>query len=236
MQRRNLILQSLLLALSLITISSEIWNFPYPSPLVRPLLAPQQRWPEAQIKEWVERDTYQPGFVTFFMRDPDRNVPGGQNLVSPADGILVEIAHVADTLYFIVGLSFWDVHVVRSPVAGKVIDIQEQGFSIFRDHSESTDQVFLLGKAGPVQKIVSISTPAGEYRVRLITSWWASRIKVSARIGQNIGKGERIGRILLGSSVVVDAPASTAFIPKVGSRMVGGETIIAGLSANGAQR
>jgi len=236
MRRGPLLLQCLILALSAAILVSEAWNFPYPSPLVRPILSPRQRWPEAQIKEWVERGTYEPGFVAFFMRDPDRNIPPGDNLVSPADGVIKEVVRVADTLYFVVGLSFWDVHVVRSPLSGTVSDIEEQGLTIFRDRSESADQVYLKGKAGPVQKIVSISSPAGEFKVRLITSWWASRIKVSVRIGQHIDKGQRIGRILLGSTVVVDAPVTTSFIPEVKSRVVAGETVIANLPPGGVTK
>jgi phosphatidylserine decarboxylase len=211
-------------------LACQLWNFPYPSPLARPFLAPEQKWPEEQIKGWVESGTFDPGFVRFFMRDPERQVPQGDNLVAPSDGVVKEIVQTADASYFVIGLSFWDVHVVRSPVAGVVTNVEEEGFSIFRDRSESADLVFLKGRAGPVQKIVTIESSGRSYRVRLITSWWASRIKLSAAVGQPIRKGERLGRILLGSTVVLDAPRTMTFRPAQRSRVVGGETIIATLN------
>jgi phosphatidylserine decarboxylase len=227
MQPVTLILQSLLLLVSTAALACQLWNFPYPSPLTSPFLAPEQRWSEAQIKGWVESGTFDPGFVRFFMRDPERLVPPGDNLVAPSDGVVKEIVRTADAAYFVIGLSFWDVHVVRSPVAGVVTNVEEEGLSIFRDRSESAQLVFLKGKAGPVQKIVTIAVGEGSYKVRLITSWWASRIKVSAAVGQPIRKGERLGRILLGSTVVLDAPTGMRFDPPEGSRVVGGETVIA---------
>lgn len=229
MKNNTLALQCLLLVLSFLVIFLQLWSFPYPSPLVKPLLAPKERWPEDQIKAWVESGTFDPGFVRYFMRDPERTVPPGDNLVAPADGIVKEIVRTSDVVYFVIGLSFWDVHVVRSPVAGIVTDIEQEGLSVFRDRSESASLAFLEGKAGPVQAIVTIAAGGHSYKVRLITSWWASRLKVSARIGQEIAKGERLGRILLGSTVVLDAPADTAFSAEVGSRMVAGESVIATL-------
>lgn len=227
MQSPAFLLQLAILTASLFAIALQAWNFPYPSPLVQPLLEPRQRWPEDQVKAWVESGVYDPGFVRFFMRDPERTVPAGDNLVSPADGVVKEIAEFGDKKYFVVGLSFWDVHVVRTPVAGTVTSVDEEGEAIFRDVSETSQLAYIREKASPVQKTVTVRSDDGSsYKVRLITSWWASRIKVSARIGQRLTKGQRIGRILLGSSVVIDAPAAAAFQTPVGSRVVAGETII----------
>ena len=216
-----------ILLISASVVMLQIWSFPYPSPFASPFLEPKQRWPEQQIKDWVEGGVFEPAFMAYFMRDPERQVPPGDNLVSPADGIVKEIAETDAAKYFVVGLSFWDVHVVRVPVGGTVTNVVEEGEVIFRDISETKDLAFLREKASPVQKIVTVKTDDGvEYKIHLITSWWASRIKVSARIGQKLKKGDRIGRILLGSSVVLSAPKSRVFTPSVGSRVVGGETVI----------
>ena len=224
-----LIVQLAILAGALAVVALQLWSFPYPSPLAQPFLTPKQRWPEQQIKDWVERGDFSPAFVTYFMRDPERAVPPGDNIVSPADGVVKEIVPTPDKTYFVVGLSFWDVHVVRTAVAGTVTAIVEDGATDFRDLSETENLVFLKEKDGPVQKIVAIHADDGhEYKIRLITSWWASRIKISARVGQKLNKGDRIGRILLGSSVVLDAPPSITFAVPVGTRVVGGETVIYG--------
>ena len=112
-----LVLQACILVSSFTVVALEIWNFPYPSQFARPFLGPKQRWPEQQVKDWVESGVFEPAFVQFFMRDPERIVPPGNNLVSPADGVVKEIAESATKKYFVIGLSFWDVHVVRTPVA-----------------------------------------------------------------------------------------------------------------------
>ena len=222
-----LILQVAILAASVAVVTCQVWSFPYPSPFAHPFLTPKERWPEDQIKGWVESGVFEPAFVQYFQRDPERTIPPGNNLVAPADGVVKGIVETPEKKYYIVGLSFWDVHVVRTPVEGVVKSVDEEGEVVFRDKSETEGLAFLKEKASPVQKTVTIQTDAGEeYKVRLITSWWASRLKVSARIGQRVGKGDRIGRILLGSSVVIDAPPSEAFLTKVGERVVAGETVI----------
>ena len=98
--------------------------------------------------------------------------------VSPADGVIKDIITRDGIAYFIVGLSFWDVHVVRTPVAGVVKSIEQEGFTFFRNSSETEKEVYLQGKTGPVQQIVTLATDYGEVKVRLITSYWASRLKV----------------------------------------------------------
>jgi phosphatidylserine decarboxylase len=67
-------------------------------------------------------------FVAFFFRDPEREVPEDERLVvSPADGLVVVVKPVelADgnmgTLVSIF-LSIFDVHVNRSPLAGRIVE------------------------------------------------------------------------------------------------------------------
>jgi phosphatidylserine decarboxylase len=175
---------------------------------------------------WVKSQNYDKSFIEFFYRDPDRVVPPGDNMVSPADGRLKRISKANGKTYFIVGLSLWDVHVVRTPVAGTVKSVEDEGFTIYKDESETKDNVFLLGKDAPVQKIVTLDTKYGEVKVRLITSYAASRLRSWAIPGAKIAKGARIGRMLLGSSVVVEMNGDVNFMGTPGQRLVGGETLI----------
>jgi phosphatidylserine decarboxylase len=122
-------------------------------------------------------------------------------------------------------LSFWDVHVVRAPVAGVVKNIEREGLTIYRE-SETENQAYLDGKDGPVQEIVTIASDHGDIKVRLITSYFASRLKVSVHVGDRLKKGARIGRILLGSSVVVEFPGEVQLSVRPGAVVVGGETVI----------
>jgi len=223
-----LIGQLLLLAAALIALGEFAVNFPYPSPLIKPLLPPHLRWPTGQVMGWIETQTIDPAFQRFFYRDPDRVVPGGASLVAPADGLVQKSEFRGGVTYLVIGLSFWDVHVVRTPVAGIVKSVATDGeyYARFPTKAEADASFFLRGKAAPVQQIVTLQTTMGEVRVRLITSYWASRIKVWAHPGQHLEKGQRIGRILLGSTVVGEFPGRIDFAVKPMQHVAGGETVI----------
>jgi len=221
-----LILQIGILAFCLVAVGQLVVNFPFPSPLVKPLLPPKLRWPATQITQWAEAQNFDPSFFHFFMRDPERVVPPGDNLVSASDGVVKEIIYRNNITYLVIGLSFWDVHVVRAPVTGVVKSVDQEGVSFYRDASESKNQVYLRGKDSPVQQIVTLDTKFGILKVRLITSYIASRLKVWVFVGEPLQKGQRIGRILLGSTVVVELPGRVHLAVKPSQRIVAGETII----------
>jgi phosphatidylserine decarboxylase len=225
--KKILLIQVLLIVTSIFAVTEWASQFPFPSPLVKPFLPPHQRWPTEQVKAWIESGNYDKSFLAYFARDPNRTIPPGNNAVSPADGVIKDIVRQDGTTYFVVGLSFWDVHVVRTPVAGIIRRVESKGLTFFRDSSETADQVYLRGKAGPVQQVLTLDTAFGEVKLRLITSYWASRLKVWVHQGDHLQKGQRVGRILLGSSVVVDFPRNVTFSVRKGQRVVAGETIIA---------
>ncbi len=230
-----LLFQIVLLVVCFFAVGEWAVNFPYPSPVIKPLLSPKLRWPTNQVIEWVETQSFDPAFKKFFYRDPERTVPAGPDLVAAADG-LVQLISFRDGISFIViGLSFWDVHVVRTPISGVVTDVESDGTYYAKNPTRADRDVsfFVRGKAAPVQQIVTLQTSIGILKVRLITSYWASRIKVWVHPGQHLDKGQRIGRMLLGSTVVVELPGKTNFAVTPMQRVTAGETII---SRNGSSR
>ncbi len=226
--RSVLIFQLVLIATSIFAVTEWGSNFPYPSPLIKPFLSPKLRWPTEEVMEWIETQNVDPAFKKFFYRDPERHVPSGPNLVAAADGIVQAIAFRDGITFLVIGLSFWDVHVVRAPIAGTVGSIEDEGvfYQRYPTHEERDADFFLRGKAAPVQQVVTLKTRIGEVKVRLVTSYWASRIKVWAYPGQQLKKGQRIGRMLLGSTVVVEFPGKLALEAKKDQHVVAGETII----------
>lgn len=220
-----LVLQSLILCLMVAAITLWAIYFPYPSPLVRRWLPPRKRWPEMQIRRWLKSGRFQRAFLSHFYSDPERIAPPGSSLLAPADG-LVTSADVRDGVrYLVIALSFWDMHVQRSPVSGKVIGEQAHGDD-FMD-GEGREFAFLREKTCPVQKRLVIATDGGEVAVRLITSIAARRIETWVREGQMVERGQRIGRILLGSTVVLELPAATKLLVGKGDRVWAGETAVA---------
>ncbi|MGH8282652.1 MAG: phosphatidylserine decarboxylase [Gammaproteobacteria bacterium] len=220
-----LILQFVILCL--VATAIVLWglHFPYPSPLIRHWLPIRKRWPEAQIRDWLKTGRFQRSFLGYFYRDPERVPPPGSSMLAPADG-LVTSAEVRDEVrYLVIALSFWDMHVQRSPVSGRVVKVESRGDD-FMD-GEGREFAFLRDKPCPVQKRVVISSDAGKIAVRLITSLAARRIETWVGEGEGIVRGQRIGRILLGSTVVLELPAAMTLMVQIGERVWAGETAVA---------
>lgn len=226
---RILVAQIGIVVLCLWSIVELLANFPYPAPLIRPFLPPTLRWPSQQIEGWVNTQDFPSSFLQYFGRDPERTIPAGANLVAPADGVIGDILHQGGFTYLVVKMSFWDVHVVRAPTAGTVTDIEEEGVRLVRN-AETEEQkaadIYEQGKDAPVQKIITFKTNNGDLKVRMISSYWASRLKIWVYRGQQVKKGERIGRIVLGSTTVLQMPGNVRFSVKPGQHVAGGESIV----------
>ena len=220
-----LILQVLILCL--VAAALALWglHFPYPSPLIRRWLPPRKRWPEAQIRAGLKTGKFQRTFLSHFYSDPERTPPSGTSVIAAADGLVTSADARGGIRYLVIALSFWDMHVQRSPVSGKVVSVTSHGDD-FMD-GEGRDFVFLREKTCPVQKRVVILSDLGQVAVRLITSVAARRIEVWVQEGDRIERGQRIGRILLGSTVVVELPESVGLFVRPGERVWAGETAVA---------
>lgn len=210
-----------------LVVAIVLWAlyFPYPSPLIRRWLPPRKRWPERQIRGWLQRGGFQRAFLRHFYRDPERIAPPGNGLLAPADGVVTSMDVRSGVRYVVIALSFWDMHVQRSPLSGKVLSVTAHGDD-FMD-GEGREFVFLREKTCPVQQRLAVSTAAGQIAVRLITSVAARRIETWVREGEEIVRGQRIGRILLGSTVVLELPATANLLVNVGDRVWAGQTVVA---------
>jgi phosphatidylserine decarboxylase len=216
-----------ILILCLLAAAVVLWAlyFPYPSPLVRRWLAPRKRWPEMQILGWLKSGRYKRAFLGHFYSDPERVAPPGSSLVAPADGLVTSAEVQGGIRYLVIALSFWDMHVQRSPLSGTVLSVESHGDD-FMD-GEGREFAFLREKSCPVQKRVVVATESGQVAVRLITSIAARRIETWVREGEKIERGQRIGRILLGSTVVLELPAATKLLVRTGHRVWAGQTLVA---------
>ncbi|MDE2270369.1 MAG: phosphatidylserine decarboxylase, partial [Xanthomonadaceae bacterium] len=189
------------------------------------LLPPRKRWPEAQIRGWLADGRFQTAFLRHFYRDPERVPPNGNSVLAPADGLITSADMHDGVLYLVIALSFWDMHVQRSPLSGRVVTVDAHGTD-FMD-GEGRDFAFLREKPCPVQKRFVVATDTSEVAVRLITSVAARRIETWVREGEWVERGQRIGRILLGSTVVLELPSNVNLLVRVGERVRAGETPIA---------
>ena len=175
---------------------------------------------------WVEQGQFDRDFARYFARDPDRKIPPNATVVSPADGIIQNIRFVDGVTYLVVGLSFWDVHVVRTPVAGtiKSIDMEGSYVSKLTTQKRYMEENFLRGKEAPVEVVLTLGTDRGDVRIRMITSYWSSRLKVWVHPGEKLNIGDRVGRIVLGSTVVTEYPGNLLFDVKLGEHVNAGSS------------
>ncbi|MES1925708.1 phosphatidylserine decarboxylase [Salinisphaera sp. T31B1] len=221
-----LVLTFQLAVIVLLALAVVLWavNFPHPSPLARPLLRGKRRWPENQIRSWLASGDFHPGYLRYFYRDPERVAPHGDGLLAPADGLVTGHDCLDGVRYIVIALSFWDMHVQRSPIDGRVRSVVSLGDT--HTDGEGRDFAFLRAKICPVQTRIVIDSDIGTVAVRLITSVAARRIEAWVEPGQTIRRGQRIGRILLGSTVVLEVPDAYQCTPALRTHVRAGQTVL----------
>jgi len=167
--------------------------------------------------------------IAAFFRDPERTIPTGEGLiVSPADGRVVSIADIKDDPKFAeaaarvsIFLSPLDVHINRSPITGKVDEVNYQRGKFFAAYKEAAsahneqNALKLLDEQGRALPVVQI---AGVVARRIIC-------RVSR--GDKLKRGERFGLIMFGSRTDAYLPRGCRIEVTEGQRVKGGETIIA---------
>jgi phosphatidylserine decarboxylase len=160
-------------------------------------------------------------FCLFFFRDPDRDVPDGAVAVSPADGKVVAIRQEAPTLNRIsVFLNIFDVHVNRSPVAGRIKDVfYKKGRFLVASREEASTQ--------NEQNLVVIDAGGSEVAFRQIAGLIARRVVFSKKPGESVEKGERVGLIKFGSRVDVLLGPEWDIQVRPGMRVRAGSSILA---------
>ena len=220
-----LLIQALILVGLTAIIVMWAVRFPYPTPWLRALLPARKRWPEREIRDWLQNGRFHPTFLKFFNRDPERVLPPEPGLVAPADGLVTSAETRNGIRYLVIALSFWDMHVQRSPAAGKIVAIEPSGDEYM--DGEGRNFSFLREKHCPVQTRVVIDTAShGRLAVRLITSLAARRIEIWPGEDDTIARGQRLGRILLGSTVVLEIPERFSVCVQKGQRVWAGETLV----------
>lgn len=164
-------------------------------------------------------------FLKWFDRDPDRQIPSDPGLIlSPADGVVQYVNIVEGKQHVVIEMRYTDVHVQRIPMDGKVIEIEGGGEKLLEGVSPYK---YTTEKMLPYQKRTSFNTEIGEIAVRQITSLFASRIEVFVKVGEKVKRGQRLGRVLAGSTVVLEIPLNIKVLVSKNQDVIGGETIIA---------
>ena len=170
-------------------------------------------------------------FTTWFFRNPYRQIPVGEGLIiSPADGQVVGIEEEFEPRYLkehsrriSIFLNIFDVHINRMPCAGTIADIAYQpGIFLPANRPEATirnEQNALMIETNDHQKVLCVQI-AGLIARRIVC--WVSP-------ADTVRSGERFGLIRFGSRVDVFLPMDSHIQVSKGTRVKGGETILATL-------
>jgi len=163
--------------------------------------------------------------VLNFFRDPERTIPSDPSaIVSPADGRVVEIVeetHAGRPVRRIsIFMSPLDVHVNRSPAAGELTGIayQKGRFLVASGPRASIENE---------QNVFTVETDAGPIVVKQIAGLVARRIVFWKRVGEHLGRGERVGLIKFGSRVDVLFDPAIELKVQSGDRVHAGSTVVA---------
>jgi phosphatidylserine decarboxylase len=164
-------------------------------------------------------------FVLFFFRDPERTPPSDPDtIVSPADGRVMEVVEEPRGEHpgrrISVFLSIFDVHVNRSPVAGRITAIEYRSgkfhAAMRRRASEENEQ-----------NAFHVSTEHGDVVFKQIAGWVARRIVCWKSAGDSVTRGERVGMIRFGSRMDIWLPDRVDMMVRPGQHVAGGTSVVA---------
>ncbi len=168
-------------------------------------------------------------FFLWFFRDPERVVPQTVGaVVAPGDGKVTEVGEVSvegrRRTRISIFLSVFDVHVNRSPIAGVIRNVEyRRGKFVNAMGAQSAE----LNE----QNIVTIEGEGTTVVFKQIAGLLARRIVFTPRVGDTVARGQRVGMIKFGSRVDLILEEGAEPQVRVGSRVHGGATIVARLTA-----
>ena len=160
-------------------------------------------------------------FCLYFFRDPERPIPQGPVAVSPADGRVVAVKTESPGLNRIsIFLNIFDVHVNRSPIAGRIAGVSyHPGKFLIASREEASIE--------NEQNTVKVDGEGTTVVFRQIAGIIARRIIFYKKAGDNVGKGERVGLIKFGSRTDVLLGPEWDIVVRPGEHVKAGASVIA---------
>jgi phosphatidylserine decarboxylase len=170
-----------------------------------------------------------PMLIALFFRDPDRRPPSDPDLVlAPADGRVMfagparpDEAPAGVWLQVTIFLSVLDVHINRTPVAGRVTRVEYRPgryLPAYRHDSHRNEH-----------SEIWIDHDGQAVVTRQVVGLLARRVVCRVAAGDQLAPGARIGLMKFGSRMDVFVPATAELAVAAGETVRGGETVIARL-------
>jgi phosphatidylserine decarboxylase len=147
-------------------------------------------------------------------------------VVSPADGKVTDVSSVlmngVSRTRISIFLSVFDVHVNRSPLAGVIREVRYQKGKFLNAMNPASAE-------HNEQNAVTVEGDGQTVIFKQIAGLLARRIVFHKKVGDRVGRGERVGLIKFGSRVDVLLDSSAALQIKLGDRVKGGSSVLARL-------
>lgn len=164
-------------------------------------------------------------FFLWFFRDPERAVPDTPGaIVSPADGKVTDISEVTvdgqKRTRISIFLNVFDVHVNRSPIAGRIRDIRYQHGKYLNAMNEACAEQ-------NEQNIVTVEGGDQTVVFKQIAGLLARRIVFIKKLGDSVERGERVGLIKFGSRTDILLSPMAKIEVNTGDHVKGGASILA---------
>jgi phosphatidylserine decarboxylase len=165
-------------------------------------------------------------FCLYFFRDPKVKITNGSDLIiSPCNGTVLDVSENEVGKIIRVFLSVFDVHLQRSPVSGRVTNIEYKYGKFLR---AMTSQAHIVNE----QNIITIENKNGKYLVKQIAGVLARRCVSWVKIGDFLNAGDKIGIIKFGSQVDLQIPKIADVKVKCGDKVTSGITVFAKIGGN----
>jgi phosphatidylserine decarboxylase len=177
----------------------------------------------------------------WFLRDPERIIPKAQNIVSPADGKVIDILDTSKPNIIIkkhfgkiktlikdispkckivsIFMNPFNVHINRAPIEGVITSVNYKKGKLL---PVTTFEKGLLNEKNEIM----IKNNKIKIKVIQIAGILARRIECFVKKGQKLNKGQRIGLINLGSQLVVIMPSKVKIKVKKGEKVKAGSSIL----------
>jgi len=164
-------------------------------------------------------------FFLWFFRDPERAIPQDPGaVVSPGDGAVTDVSPVTvgdeKLTRLSIFLSVFNVHVNRSPIAGKIASVEYRPgkfYAAMRKRASEQNEM----------NVITVATPRGNIVFKQIAGAIARRVLCWKGVGDRVGLGERVGMIRFGSRVDLWLPKDAEILVRRGQKVAGGSSILA---------
>ena len=212
--KKTLLISVLSLIIIFLLVNLEfLFNFFPPSDVVSSKWdAVKNKINDGTVLNQIKNGTIDIEFENFFNRDPDRYLPSFNNIiVSPADGIIKNITENPDNYTIVISINLSDVHVQRIPISGKIISVEKMG-------KENTSDFQVTTTIGTKIGIVTVTQRSGKITRKILTF---------VKLGDQVSIGDKLGRIMLGSTAIIVLPKNIKIIVYPTIQVYAGTSILA---------